>query len=74
MSAPAPYVLLPGTAREALTPYAAIGGRRPLRREGMPKLLLGCAPPAVLRERFHELAEGGEVVDRLIGHEADGAR
>lgn len=106
MSALAPYVLFPGTAREALTFYAAVfgcsaemhtledfgrtdgppeaiahgfltggpialfaadatGDQRPFRCEGMLFSLLGAADPATLREWFHGLAQGGQVVDDL---------
>lgn len=106
MTAPAPYLFLPGNAREALTFYAdvfgcsaqlhtledfgrtdgppeaiahgflhdgpitlfaadAVGGQPPLRCEGMLLSLLGAASPAVLREWFRRLADGGRVVDDL---------
>jgi PhnB protein len=106
MTALAPYVYLPGTAREALTFYAdvfgcsaqmhtleefgrtdgpldaiahgflsdgpvtlfaadATGDQAPFRCEGMMLSLLGAAPPATLREWFHKLTQGGQIVDDL---------
>lgn len=106
MTTLAPYVFLPGTAREALHFYAdvfgcsaemhtleefgrtdgpaeaiahgslsggpltlfaadATGDQVPFRCEGMLLSLLGAAAPATLREWFHKLARGGQVVDDL---------
>lgn len=106
MTALAPYVFLPGTAREALVFYSqvfrcsaemhtledfgrtdgppeaiahgllsggpialfaadATGDQMPFRCEGMLFSLLGAADPATLREWFHGLAQGGQVVDDL---------
>ncbi|QFG68164.1 VOC family protein [Ornithinimicrobium pratense] len=106
MTALAPYVYLPGTAREALSFYAdvfgcsaqmhtveefgrtdgppdliahgfisdgpvtlfaadATGDQSPFRCQGMMLSLLGAAPPETLREWFHNLAQGGQIVDDL---------
>jgi PhnB protein len=106
MTAPTPYIHLPGTARDALTFYGDVfgcavqlhtfeefdrtdgpanaiahgylmngpvtlfaadvsGNERPLRSEGMTLALLGTSTPAVLRNWFSSLSEGGRIVDDL---------
>jgi PhnB protein len=106
MTAPTPYIHLPGTARDALTFYGDVfgcavqlhtfeefhradgpanaiahgylmngpvslfaadvfGDEPPLRSEGMTLALLGTSTPAVLRNWFSSLSEGGRIVDDL---------